>query len=298
MQLYEPNLVSFRAGTRSAPAPSIMVPKALAHHAGPEVVVSAPPCTQLIRPTSPPSGSRVLTRSHKKGPAGQLAVVKPPQQPGVEHCHRIPKRQKRSRVTALIDPPRSTTPAAEQQPSQPADRIETLEQFAVAIGNPGQPENVKDIIDLHANAHKLKAFIIDQKEEWNIGNKALSSLGISRLLCEFERKKGLPSIMVPKALAHHAGPFAIGMCVKLTVDLCPEHGLCNGAHGTVVDIFYPNGYAPAPPASSDEPTRRMDPRVPTVVVEFPDSKCYPIAGIDLFIIDYYFREGLPLISWV
>ena len=293
MQLYEPNLVSFRAGTRSAPAPSIMVPKALAHHAGPEVVVSAPPCTQLIRPTSPPSGSRVLTRSHKKGPAGQLAVVKPPQQPV-----RAPKRQKRSRVTALIDPPRSTTPAAEQQPSQPADRIETLEQFAVAIGNPGQPENVKDIIDLHANAHKLKAFIIDQKEEWNIGNKALSSLGISRLLCEFERKKGLPSIMVPKALAHHAGPFAIGMCVKLTVDLCPEHGLCNGARGTVVDIFYPNGYAPAPPASSDEPTRRMDPRVPTVVVEFPDSKCYPIAGIDLFIIDYYFREGLPLICWV
>ena len=66
----------------------------------------------------------------------------------------------------------------------------------MAIGNPGQPENVKDIIDLHANAHKLKAFIIDQKEEWNIGNKALSSLGISRLLCEFERKKGLPSIMV------------------------------------------------------------------------------------------------------
>ena len=110
-----------------------MVPKALAHHAGPEVVVSAPPCTQLIRPTSPPSGSRVLTRSHKKGPAGQLAVVKPPQQPV-----RAPKRQKRSRVTALIDPPRSTTPAAEQQPSQPADRIETLEQFAVAIGNPGQ----------------------------------------------------------------------------------------------------------------------------------------------------------------
>ena len=60
MQLYEPNLVSFRAGTRSAPAPSIMVPKALAHHAGPEVVVSAPPCTQLIRPTSPPRPLELL----------------------------------------------------------------------------------------------------------------------------------------------------------------------------------------------------------------------------------------------
>ena len=34
-----------------------MVPKALAHHAGPEVVVTAPPCAQLIQPTFPPRGA-------------------------------------------------------------------------------------------------------------------------------------------------------------------------------------------------------------------------------------------------
>ena len=57
------------------------------------------------------------------------------------------------------------------------------------------------------------------------------------------------------------------MCVKLTVNQCPEHGLCNGARGTVVDIVYPNedGYAPPPPASSDEPTV-----FPIVIVDFPD----------------------------
>ena len=56
MQLYEPNLVSFRAGTRSAPAPSIMVPKALAHHAGPEVVVTAPPLHAADSTHLPPVG--------------------------------------------------------------------------------------------------------------------------------------------------------------------------------------------------------------------------------------------------
>jgi len=71
--------------------------------------------------------------------------------------------------------------------------------------------------------------------------------------------------------------YAIGMCVKLTVNLCPEHGLCNGARGTVVDIVYPNGdgYVPPPPESSDEPTV-----FPIVIVDFPDYTGHPLLTDD------------------
>ena len=48
--------------------------------------------------------------------------------------------------------------------------------------------------------------------------------------------KNIPTSMV----------FAIGMTVKLTVNICPEWGLANGSRGTVMDIIYPNdsGYIP------------------------------------------------------
>jgi hypothetical protein len=67
--------------------------------------------------------------------------------------------------------------------------------------------------------------------------------------------------------------YAIGMSVKLTVNLCPEHGLCNRARGTVVDIVYPNGggYVPPPLASSDDPTV-----FPIVIVDFPDYTRHPL----------------------
>ena len=61
--------------------------------------------------------------------------------------------------------------------------------------------------------------------------------------------------------------FAIGMQVKLTVNICPGWGLCNGSRGTVVDVIYPgdSGYVPPPSAeSSDEPV------FPLVIVAFPD----------------------------
>ena len=61
--------------------------------------------------------------------------------------------------------------------------------------------------------------------------------------------------------------YAIGMKVKLTVNICPGWGLCNGSRGTVVDIIYPNevGYVPPPPPSSQE-----EPLFPIVIVDFPD----------------------------
>eukprot|EP01052_Picozoa_sp_SAG31_P044977 SAG31_NODE_8040_length_1535_cov_19.130919_1_plen_291_part_00 len=36
--------------------------------------------------------------------------------------------------------------------------------------------------------------------------------------------------------------YAIGMKVKLTVNICDRWGLCNGSRGTIVDIIYPNEY--------------------------------------------------------
>ena len=61
--------------------------------------------------------------------------------------------------------------------------------------------------------------------------------------------------------------FAIGMKVKLTVNICDRWGLCNGSRGTIVDIIYPNdaGYVPPPP-----PSREDDTVFPIVIVDFPD----------------------------
>ena len=63
--------------------------------------------------------------------------------------------------------------------------------------------------------------------------------------------------------------LAIGMVVKLTVNICPEWGLCNGSRGTVVDIIYPgdDGYIPPAAPNSGADTAAV---FPIVIVDFPD----------------------------
>ena len=74
--------------------------------------------------------------------------------------------------------------------------------------------------------------------------------------------------------------LAVGMAVKLTVNLWPEVHINNGSRGVVRDILYP----PDPANSGPEAPRftGYDPgvtsRMPVVVVEFPDSTGPPLVG--------------------
>ena len=109
--------------------------------------------------------------------------------------------------------------------------------------------------------------------------------------------------------------YAVGMVVKLTVNLCPEWGLCNGSRGTIVDIIYPgdDGYIPpTAAASSDQSTPNAETVFPIVIVDFPDycgsavlldeHKTYvPIVAMERRCAaksKCCYRRGLPLVCLV
>ena len=61
--------------------------------------------------------------------------------------------------------------------------------------------------------------------------------------------------------------YAVGMDVKLTVNVCPGMGLCNGSRGIVADIIYPGeaGYVRPPGVKSQDATV-----FPIIIVDFAD----------------------------
>ena len=61
--------------------------------------------------------------------------------------------------------------------------------------------------------------------------------------------------------------YAVGMDVKLTVNVCPGMGLCNGSRGIVADIIYPGeaGYVRPPGVKSQDAAV-----FPIIIVDFAD----------------------------